>query len=215
LPNYKNDHYNAPNLGRKAPRLALASLDREIALDEWIMAYPDFLDPIKYFQFRPFFKDIGGVGVEIGSFEGYNALGIMTFTKTEKLYCIDPYKAYTCPVGEYMGKFTQEDWDEIFERTKKKLEGKNVEFIRKPSLDARDDVPDNLDWVYIDGLHTSASVFNDLTYWETKVKAGGRIGGHDATEAEVQVGLREWLIVNKLPDNVIKLNGNEWWITKC
>lgn len=193
----------------------LNSLEHELTPQQWIMDYPDYLEEATtYFNHRPFFKGLSGTGVEIGTFEGYNATGIVKFTQTSKLYCVDPYKAYVCPVGEYMVGFSQENWDEIFERAKKKLEGYPVEFIRTTSLDAAKLVPDNLDWVYIDGLHTSDSVYNDLCGWCNKVAIGGRIGGHDASEVEIKVGLSRWVDTYKIDKNCVQFMSNEWWITR-
>ena len=195
--------------------MSLLSFERELSPDEWIMAYPDYIgSSLKYFQYRPFFKDIAGVGVEVGTFEGYNALGIMRYTPTSKLYCVDPYKAYNCSVGEYMGRFDQNDWDEICNRSQAKLKGFNVEFIRKTSQEAAQILPNDLDWVYIDGNHSVEACYQDLCSWCSKVKPGGKFGGHDCTEVEIQIALSKWIDVYNIDRNLVKFEGNEWMISR-
>lgn len=195
--------------------MSLISLEQEIPLEAFIMAYPDYLgNPLDYFRFRPFFKDVSGVGVEIGTFEGYNALGILKYTPTTKLYCVDPYKAYKCSVGEYMGRFDQNDWDEICERTQKKLEGWDVEFVRKTSQEASQILPNDLDWVYIDGNHSVEACYQDLCLWGKKVKVGGKFGGHDASESEIQIALSKWVQTYNIDRNLVKFEGNEWMISR-
>ena len=191
------------------------SFVHEIPVSQWIMTYPDYFEQREMFLgSRPFFRDMSGVGVEVGTFEGYNALSIVKYLNITKLYCVDPYLKYDCLIGEYMSTFSQEEWDEIYERTKIKLQDYPTEIIRKESVRAVDSVPNDLDWVYIDGNHEAESVFNDLTAWYPKVKVGGRIGGHDATEVEVKIGLTQWADANKINRDSIKFEWNDWWITK-
>ncbi len=193
--------------------MELLSLEHELPLDSFIMAYPNYIgSPIEYFKYRPFFREVSGVGVEIGTFEGYNALGVMKYTPTTKLYCVDPFKPYVCSVGDYMGKFAQSDWDEIFERTKHRLKDFNVEFLRMTSQEASQVVPDGLDWVYIDGNHSVEACFQDLCLWGKKVKPNGMFGGHDSSESEVQIALSKWVDLYKIPLEKVKFVGNEWLI---
>jgi hypothetical protein len=61
----------------------------------WMLEYPEYNnDKSNYFLFRPFFREFKEkvTGVEIGTFEGYNALGLCKFVPLDKLYCVDPYE---------------------------------------------------------------------------------------------------------------------------
>ncbi len=187
----------------------------ELPLDTYIMEYPEYNnDKDKYFVFRPFFEGISGVGAEVGTFEGYNALGIVRFTSITKLYCIDPYKTYNCIIGGYMSKFTQEDWDEMFELTKLRLKDFPVEFIRQDSVKGAELVPNDLDFAYLDGDHATESVLRDIKVWFPKVKIGGRLGGHDFVEPEVRQAVAQWVYENKEYANEVKTKWNDWWLTK-
>ena len=192
----------------------------DLPIEAWIMRYPDYNeDKDKYHKFRPFFAQIpaNSVGAEVGTFEGYNALGITRFCAPKKLYCVDPYRKYDCVVAGfdgYMSRFTQEQWDELFGRTQLKLIGKPVEFIRETSVEGAKLIPNELDYVYLDGDHSVEAVIKDLDTWYPKVRSGGLIGGHDANEPSVIQGLAEWIYKDgKYAGNVHYL-WSDWWFTK-
>ncbi len=189
----------------------------DLPLKAWIMHYPVYTNKDEYFKLRPFFSLIppDSVGVEVGTFEGYNALGLFNYCFPRKLYCIDPYKAYSCACGDYMAKFSQSDWDELFVRTQGKLKDFNVEFIKTESVSASNRFKDEeLDFVYLDGNHSIESVTNDIKHWFPKVKIGGLFGGHDILEPEVNQAVNEWAYNN---DYAGKVNSqwSDWWVVKC
>lgn len=63
--------------------------------------------------------------------------------------------------------------------------GNRVRIIRKMSVLAAEDVPDNLlDFVYIDACHEYESVKADLKAWVPKVRPGGVVAGHDFFDSE-------------------------------
>ncbi|MCG2718260.1 MAG: class I SAM-dependent methyltransferase [Nanoarchaeota archaeon] len=101
------------------------------------------------------------VGVEIGTYRGVNALNILLNLPIKKLYLIDPYLDY----GEYTDKYGDEpSLDPLFDIVKKKLSKfkDKVVFIKKMSFDAINDIPDNVDFVYIDGNHKYEYVKQDM-----------------------------------------------------
>jgi hypothetical protein len=56
--------------------------------------------------------------------------------------------------------------------------------IRKPSFEAVDDIPNNIDFLYIDGNHKYKYVFKELQLYYDKVKPGGIIIGDDAYDTD-------------------------------
>jgi hypothetical protein len=106
------------------------------------------------------------IGAEIGTAEGRNAESILETLNMKKLYLIDPY------LMRQRGYLFQEARARV-ERFKSQ-----VDFIRKTSDEAVNDVPD-LDFVYIDGDHSYLQVKRDIENYFPKVKNGGVIGGHD------------------------------------
>ena len=201
----------------------LSSLERpdkmlEVALpiEEWVnnYAYPcyyvDYKD--RYFTFRPFFEQVkpDSIGAEIGTFEGYNALGICRYTQPKKLFLVDPYKVYESSTDTKI--WTQGDWEKIYRRVKLKLKDYPVEFFRMTSEQAVKAVPNNeLDYVYIDADHSFEAVLNDIKLWAPKVKTGGLIGGHDIIEPEVLEAVAIFVKDNPL---IFNSKWNDWWIKK-
>ena len=119
-------------------------------------------------------------GAEIGVRYGNNAVFLIDALDIAKLYLIDPYDAYE----EY-----QEDWNNQMmieaESTAKENLGDFdfVKFIKKYSEDAVPDLPENLDFVYIDGNHEYEYVKGDIANYWPIVKDGGILAGHDYTRS--------------------------------
>ena len=124
-----------------------------------------------------FFVEMGyKVGAEIGTRQGLYAEVICKAGL--KLYCVDPwldYPDYSTGRPEWQSQLNSQ-----YEETKKRLAPYNVNYIRKLSMDALNDIADeSLDFVYIDGNHDFVYVINDIHEWSKKVKKGGCISGHD------------------------------------
>jgi hypothetical protein len=148
---------------------------------------------IDYFHIEPL------TGVEIGVEYGLNAKTMLVHLPLEKLYLIDPYQ----------------DDDVMYREAKNYLaryEDK-ITFIRKTSEAAIGDIPDALDFVYIDGSHTYEAVKKDIELLYPKVRAGGVIGGHDFWANEIGV----CRAVLKFAENShVQLQGKltDWWVVK-
>jgi len=116
---------------------------------------------------RPALRTLKGkknlVGAEIGVQYGINARDILEKYDIKTLYLIDPYIDLTDELAkEYLNKFD----DKII-------------WIKKLSWDAVNDIPNDLDFVYIDGDHNYEAVKKDLEMYYPKVKKGGLFSGHD------------------------------------
>lgn len=142
---------------------------------------------------------------EIGVDYGSNAKNILNFLPIKKLYLIDPYD------DELDGMAGEQRYKKA-----KKLLVKytnKIEFIKKKSIDALNDVPDALDFIYIDGNHEYESVKKDIELYFPRVKKGGILGGHDFWGNEVGVCKAVVEFVNA---NNLRLYGglNDWWVVK-
>ena len=144
------------------------------------------------------------VGVEIGSYACCNAKNILQNLCMKKLYIVDPYlevdMVYSAPV-----------FDEAKKRLKK---WKNkVTFVKKFSQAAVVDIPNNLDFVYIDGNHLYKFVKNDINMYYPKIRKGGIIGGHnfESNFLGVMRAVMEFVEENNLTLYVLY---NDWWIVK-
>lgn len=117
-------------------------------------------------------------GVEIGTYRGNWASIWCAANPQLHLTCIDPYRPYSA-------RASAETQEAIYQEAMRRLEPYNATIVRKASLDAVDDVPDeSLDFVSIDGDHFFDAVIQDLVRWVPKVRKGGLVCVHDYTAAQ-------------------------------
>lgn len=160
------------------------------------------------------------VGVEIGVYKAEHALSLLKTLNIKTLYLINPYehyKEYAEGRNHYgVDQDELQSAEKIAKERLKKFEDKVVT-IKEYSQKCLNDVPDNLDFVYIDGNHHYKFVKADIENYFPKVRVGGVIGGHDfyngyckehndvvRAVSEFAIGRRLELCV-ELPD---------WWIVK-
>jgi len=149
-------------------------------------------------------------GIEIGVSHGENAENILETLKIERLFLVDPYIPYIDNDGplitEHIDKFS------LAKERLSKFGDKTV-FILKTSMDALEEIPNNLDFVYIDGNHSYNFVKDDIEKYYDKVKVGGVIGGHDFDSRYCAVikAVIEFAYTHKLDFNA-KIS--DWWIIK-
>jgi len=119
------------------------------------------------------------VGVEIGVFQGINAVYFLQELPIKKQYLVDNYKPYWDGGGV---NYAQEQMDAYYSEAIKATEPyfEKTRFIIKDSVSAEKLFPDNyFDFVYIDAGHTYNEATNDIIFWWDKCKTGGVFGGHD------------------------------------
>lgn len=160
-------------------------------------------------------KDL--VGVEIGVYRGHNALEMLKNLDIKKLYLVDPYMPYPEYTDGVWGLKSQTDHDAYYYQALNNLKDykDKIEFIRKKSQDA--EVPDNLDFVYIDGNHNYEYVKADCEKYYNKIKQGGILGGdnYNAPYDGVLRAVNELCILHNLTlcSKYWEL-GRDWWIIK-
>lgn len=117
-------------------------------------------------------------GAEIGVCSGEYSEVLCKANPELNLLCIDPWTAYLSP---WNFKVSERRAEARYQTAKERLAPyKNVQFIRKTSMEAVKDVPDkSLHFVYLDGLHDFDNAMMDLISWVPKVKIGGIVSGHD------------------------------------
>jgi predicted O-methyltransferase YrrM len=81
-----------------------------------------------------------------------------------------------------------------------------VEWIRKPSPQAFDDVTEPLDFVYIDGDHSYGAVCKDIKASLEHLRTGGLLSGHDAHRRVVRKAVED-----TLKGHVISYDRSDWW----
>ena len=115
------------------------------------------------------------VGVEIGSFQGESAEIFLQSNAFQKLYCIDAWaNGYdSTDAASYQADLAEVAFDRRFAHDERIVKVKGYSF------DVASMIPDNLDFLYIDGCHKPEAVRQDLEMYACKVKQGGIIAGHD------------------------------------
>ena len=153
--------------------------------------------------------------VEIGTYRGENVRSIIKELNIKKLYIIDPYEEY----NDYLNsekKQTQEILSKVEKKARLKLKkySDKIIWIKKYSNKAIKDIPNNIDFIYIDGNHKYGYVKRDMeNYWK-KVKKGGILAGHDITSLNFQGVAKafvEFCYENKLTPNITR---TDWWVVK-
>lgn len=122
------------------------------------------------------FNEGAEIGVELGLYSEV----LLKANPELHLNCIDPWSAGAYEPGIHAVDSEQSVYDGRYQEAVERLAPYNATIIRKPSLEALDQFPDeSLDFVYIDANHDFPNFVNDLHQWTKKVKIGGIVSGHD------------------------------------
>lgn len=130
-------------------------------------------------------------GLEIGVSYGYNAEVMLKCLNLKILFLIDPIPL----CQDRIKKFP------------------NAIYSPFRSEDIYRHIPDNLDFIYIDGDHSYEGVKKDIELYWPKVRKGGVFGGHDFCPKihGVARAVTEFTVKNRLD-----LQGDQfdWWVVK-
>ncbi len=126
---------------------------------------------------KKLFKNKPITAVEIGTDKGSNARSILETLNIGRIYLIDPWEEH----GEYHR--TQEDLSNAEKEARKRLNkySSKTVFIKKYSDEAIKNVPDKIDFIYIDGDHSYKQTKKDMENYWPKIRKGGIFAGHDIT----------------------------------
>ncbi|HWI26930.1 MAG TPA: class I SAM-dependent methyltransferase [Stellaceae bacterium] len=147
------------------------------------------LCPISRLQLLNFLPK-GGEGAEIGVARGEFSKAILDTVKPRKLHLIDPWEHQTREDYDTDGNNVEDAEQEsryrgVIAQFAEAIDDDRVILHRRYSQDAATFFHDGqLDWVYIDGLHSYQGVRSDLALYQSKVKVEGLIMGHDYTNHE-------------------------------
>jgi predicted O-methyltransferase YrrM len=131
------------------------------------------------------FKTATITGAEVGVQQGYNALAILEkIPNVQLLYLVDPYLEH--PVyGWNRYKFLSQEILSAFNNRIRWIYKKFEECTAK-------DLPEPLDFIYIDGDHSYECVKQDILLASELVKKSGVVGGHDAGNESVDQAVKEY-----------------------
>jgi hypothetical protein len=152
------------------------------------------LCPISRSQLLQFLPK-GGEVAEIGVADGDFSKEILDAAAPRRLHLIDPWEHqdredYARDVNNVSESKQEARFDAVRARFRDEIERKTICVYRDYSEDAAIFFADGqLDWVYIDGMHTLDAAYLDLTTYTKKIKPDGFIVGHDYTN---HVQARQW-----------------------
>ena len=150
-------------------------------------------DNLKIFHrddFGKLFNQLGlyGNGAEIGVQAGTYSQILRNTWKGEELYLIDCWKHK----NDYndIANIPDEKHQELYLSVIKKfIDDRSVQIIRKDSVEAAKQFPDEFfDWIYLDADHSFEGSSKDINAWWPKLKKGGIFAGHDYIDGEYTVG---------------------------
>lgn len=173
-----------------------------------IINYHALRRSIKFIQEN--YKGNDLIGAEIGVRYGVHSLTILRHLPVKTLYLIDPQKEYEGIDGGHKRGF--KGIRKGLRRNLKAYSDKLV-FIEKFSEDAVCDIPDNIDFIYIDGNHNYEYVKKDVDLYYPKLKKGGVLCGHDFQIPDVARAVCELATKHNLE---VLADGYlvDWWIVK-
>jgi predicted O-methyltransferase YrrM len=121
--------------------------------------------------------------VEIGSFRGRSAIVLARASEGRaELTAIDPHGGNDRGPQEIEAdRAAGEEDNRVFnENLRRAGVAERVRHVRLPSQDALDEVPGELDVLYVDGAHRYAPARDDIDRWGARVRPGGHMLVHDA-----------------------------------
>ena len=123
------------------------------------------------------------VCAEIGVWKGDFSALVLQRKDPRRSYLIDPWEfVESRPDAWYGGRLahSQQDMDAVYEAVCRRFARlPNVKIMRMASIEAARLIPDEFDWIYVDGDHTFEGVQADLIVWWEKLKPGGWLTGDD------------------------------------
>jgi len=152
------------------------------------------------------------VVVEIGTQRGSNARSICNNLNVKEIYCIDPYANYS---EIRQGKEYTFNFLPHLKIAMHRLKKYPVKFILKESFVAIKDIPNNVDFIYIDGNHDYAYCLSDIEQYYNKLKPGGVIAGHDFCGNFVEVIHAVFNFISRNSNLVLHTKEADWWFIKA
>ena len=150
---------------------------------KWFLVNEDDIPPLinhKFISTRrhlaKIFSRLGyKLGAEVGVSSGRYSKVLFDSIKGLKLICVDPWKEY-----DGLQRIPQKKVTEKHDICMRRLEGRNVEYMKMTGVEAVKLVPDySLDFVYIDAAHHFDNVMTDIICWSKKVRPGGIVAGRN------------------------------------
>jgi predicted O-methyltransferase YrrM len=150
------------------------------------------------------------VVAEVGVWKGENAKHMLEVLPIKKLYAIDMWKPFCSSSHDAKTMLTAED------ATRYKLRNYyQVEILKMSSDEAVKLLPNNMDFIYIDGDHDYEFVKKDIENYYKKLRKGGVLAGDDISNRKIPNGvfkaLAEFAVKNKIE---VTIDRNDWMVIR-
>lgn len=161
-----------------------------------------------------------GRAAEIGVLWGGFASGVLKAWKGKVYYAVDPWERQSTEV--YRERTDNMDYERCYQQVRDMAQkDTRIIMLRGLSVDMAKAITDEcLDWVFIDGNHSSRAVLEDMDAWYPKVRKGGIFSGHDYGDdinypnfCEVKSAVDRWMREHGVEFAVDK-HGSSWWSIK-
>lgn len=139
--------------------------------------------------------------IEIGTQRGSNAVSICNNLNVKTIYCVDPYGKYS---EIKQGKKCTLNFHPMLKIATKKLKKYSAKFIVLESAKAVKYVPNNVDFIYIDGNHDYVHCLNDIEQYYYKLTSGGIMAGHDFCGNFIEVIYAVFHFINKIQHRLLQ-----------
>ena len=183
---------------------------------------------LSYLLYTSFYAPKSFKACEVGVSAGDNAIEMLKCPLLGELVLVDPYlpndKNFTYDVGR---AYSTESADEFYKGVKFRMSKyDNVRLFREPSAEAAKRFQNEyFDYIYIDAIHDTEHVLEDLNAWWDKLKVNGVMAGHDSISNEVAGGVimfAQKMKVSATVTSVVDCGGFmlpytewiDWWIIK-
>ena len=129
----------------------------------------------------------GGEVAEIGVANGDFSQDILTEARPRRLHLIDPWEHhdrtdYAKDLNNVSASEQDARFNAVLARFRAQIDGGIVKVHRDYAEDAAIFFGSGqLDWIYVDGMHTGDAAYNDLVTYGPKIRDDGFIVGHDYT----------------------------------
>lgn len=179
--------------------------------NNWISEIPGWFDwRDTYARWSASVPD-GGTIVEVGVFCGKSfahlAEGVRATGKGVALHAVDTWGG--SPELMQFASVRDGSFYDAWRQTKARIEeaGTIISEHRMPSVEAAQAFADgSVDYVWLDGDHSTAGLLADLAAWWPKVKPGGEIGGHDFGWFGVTPAVERFAQAHGIPIEVLDPN---------
>jgi len=161
---------------------------------------------------------------EIGVFVGTLSQYLLRARPDMHLTMIDSWAAQETQPGAYLETRDRHALCSAEEMTSYRLAAKRrahryrdrVDVMCMPSVAAAPLIDDHsMDLVFLDGDHSYEGVCDDIRAWQSKVKPGGYLGGHDYENPDFPFPGVKRAVLEMLSHMILELDQDGTWFCQC